>query len=139
MNGIKSILIVDDDEINNFLHERLLRILKVTEQITIAINGANGIKCLEYCFLKNERVPDLILLDINMPVMDGFEFLKNFRAMNFTNKEKIIIAVLTTSSDPGDRNKMEALGVRHYLYKPLTEQAILRLMDHLGQQTNIVE
>jgi CheY-like chemotaxis protein len=127
----KSVLIIDDDDINNHISERLLNKLNVADKISIARNGEEGIKCLqEYC-TKTSICPDLILLDINMPVMDGFEFLKKFQLINFENKHKVIVAVLTTSSDPRDKIKMEAYGVEHYLNKPLTERAILKFIESI--------
>src|SRR6478736_2176562 len=115
MNKIKTILLVDDDSINNFLNRRLLEKMDVAEEIKVVNNGEEGIKCLyEHCF-KTKQSPELILLDINMPVMDGFEFINAFNELNFQNKNDVTIAVLTTSSNPKDRDKMQKLGVKNYL------------------------
>jgi CheY-like chemotaxis protein len=125
----KSVLIIDDDEVNNYINERLLIKLNVADEISIARNGEEGIKCLiEHC---TTICPDLILLDINMPVMDGFEFLEKFQLINFENKHQVIVAVLTTSSDIRDKQRMESYGVVHYLNKPLTEQAILKFINSI--------
>jgi CheY-like chemotaxis protein len=131
MRTIKSILIVDDDDINNFINERLLHKLQIADEITVTNNGSDGIKCLQdHCF-KSALSPELIFLDINMPVMDGFEFLKEFHKIEFRNKDQVTIAVLTTSSDVRDKEKMEQLGVKHYLNKPLTEEKILKFMSEI--------
>jgi CheY-like chemotaxis protein len=128
MNLFKSVLIIDDDSINNFINVRVLKKLNVADEISVALNGREGIKYLvEHC-VKHEVCPDLILLDINMPIMDGFEFLKNFLLLNIKDSEKAIVAVLTTSSNQGDRDEMGAMGVKHYLNKPLTEESIRNLL-----------
>jgi CheY-like chemotaxis protein len=128
---IKSVLIVDDDSISNFINVRLFKNLNIGDEISIATNGKDALKRLEEQSLKTTLSPDLILLDINMPVMDGFEFLKKFHSINFSNKDKVTIAILTTSSHQKDKIKMEELGVKHYLSKPLNEESILNLLNNI--------
>lgn len=121
---LKTILIVDDDAITNFINKRLLEKMNIADEVKVVINGAEGVKCLyDHCFESN-RSPELILLDINMPVMDGFEFLKTFHSLDFRNKQEVKIAVLTTSSHTKDREKMEQLGVKCFVNKPLTEDKV---------------
>jgi len=137
MNKIKTILLVDDDSINNFINRKLLEKMDVAEEIKIVNNGEEGIKCLyDHCF-KTKMSPELILLDINMPVMDGFEFINTFNELQFQNKNEVTIAVLTTSSNPKDRDKMEKLGVRNYLSKPLTEIKIRDFLKSINVNVNV--
>lgn len=128
-NKIQALLLVDDDQITNYLNKRLLEKLDIAKEITVAMNGKEGIKCLEdHCF-RTQTSPEVILLDINMPVMDGFEFIKTFKTLKFQNKENVTIAVLTTSTHPEDREKMKDMGVSHFISKPLTVEKINRLME----------
>jgi CheY-like chemotaxis protein len=121
---LKTILIVDDDSITNFINKRLLEKMKIADEVKVVNNGAEGVKCLyDHCFMSNKS-PELILLDINMPVMDGFEFLRTFHSINFKNKEDVKIAVLTTSSHTKDKEKIEQLGVKCFVNKPLTEEKV---------------
>jgi CheY-like chemotaxis protein len=136
MNKIKTILLVDDDSINNFINRKLLEKMEVAEEIKIVNNGEEGIKCLyDHCF-ETKMSPELILLDINMPVMDGFEFITTFNELQFQNKSEVTIAVLTTSSNPKDRDKMERLGVKNYLSKPLTEIKIREFLRSIKVNVN---
>lgn len=136
MNKFKTILLVDDDSINNFINRKLLEKMEVAEEIKIVNNGEEGIKCLyDHCF-KTKMSPELILLDINMPVMDGFEFISTFNELQFQNKNQVTIAVLTTSSNPKDRDKMERLGVKNYLSKPLTEIKIREFFRSIKVNVN---
>jgi CheY-like chemotaxis protein len=121
---LNCVLIVDDDEINNFINKRLLQKLEIASEVRVMTNGQQGINCLMHHCFAMEECPELILLDINMPVMDGFEFIEAFHTLNFENKDKVNIAVLTTSSNPIDKEKMGKLGIKYYLNKPLTEEKI---------------
>jgi CheY-like chemotaxis protein len=121
---LKTILIVDDDAITNFINKRLLEKMKIADEVKVVTNGAEGVRCLnDHCFESNLS-PELILLDINMPVMDGFEFLRAFHSLDFKNKDEVQIAVLTTSSHLKDKEKIEQLGIKCFVNKPLTEEKV---------------
>jgi CheY-like chemotaxis protein len=121
---LNTILLVDDDPITNFINKRLLEKMNIATEVKVVKNGEEGVRCLmDHCF-KTSNSPDLILLDINMPIMDGFEFLQEFNAMDFKNKEEVVIGILTTSSNSTDLEKIEKLGIRCFINKPLTEQKI---------------
>ena len=133
MKKIKTILLVDDDPITNYLHERVLNTMEVADEVRVVTNGEEGIKCLhDHCF-KSHIAPEIILLDINMPVMDGFEFMKTFNELNFENKEKVVIAVLSTSSNDIDREKMNLLGIEHYITKPLTPEKMETFINEIAE------
>ena len=122
LTKLKTILLVDDDPITNFINQRLLEKMNIAEEVKVVTNGVEGVKCLrDHCF-KTSISPDLILLDINMPIMDGFEFLEVFNSLDFKNKEEVVIAVLTTSTNSHDMEKIEKLGIKCFINKPLTEE-----------------
>jgi CheY-like chemotaxis protein len=129
MKHIKSILLVDDDNITNYINVHLLKKLDIADEIFISTNGVEGLKCLEKYCLKNNSSQVLIILDINMPVMDGFEFLKKIQSINLSNKDQITIAILSTSTNSKDIKEMEALGIKHYFNKPLTQKTIFNLLN----------
>jgi CheY-like chemotaxis protein len=137
MKQIKSILLIDDDSITNYINVRLLKKLDIAHEIFIATNGVEGIRYLEDHNLEIDLFPILILIDINMPVMDGFEFLKKFQLMNFKNKDKIIIATLTTSTNPKDIEKIKVLGIKHYFNKPLTQKVITNFLTTITLDINL--
>jgi CheY-like chemotaxis protein len=133
MQKIKSVLLVDDDNINNFINERLIKKLAMTQHVNIAVNGEEALDFLKKKNNSKEPMPELILLDINMPVMDGFEFLKEYEKLNLPDKEKVVITMLTTSTNPGDVDKFNKANVASYINKPLTEPKLIEIMKkHFG-------
>jgi CheY-like chemotaxis protein len=76
--------------------------------------------------------PELIFLDINMPVMNGFEFLDSFRQLTFLNKENVRIVMLTNSYNEDDVEKCKEYGVLQYVNKPLTDQKIKDLIEKIS-------
>jgi CheY-like chemotaxis protein len=139
MLKIDSILLVDDDKASNFINKLLITKAAVTDELHIVRNGKEAIDLIREKCLGPEgdanKMPRLILLDINMPVMDGFEFLQAFEELDNTLKEKALIAVLTTSLNPKDKERVKAAGISHFLNKPLTKQVLEELLkDHFGQR-----
>lgn len=126
---VNFILLIDDDPINNYLNLRLLNGLGVAEEIKVCLNGMEALEFLVQLYNKNDHSPDLILLDINMPVLDGFEFLKAFNDLNIKQKDNTKIVMLTTSSALSDIEKIEALGYE-IVNKPLTEEKIINILKH---------
>lgn len=121
MQKLNCILLVDDDPINNFINERLIRQLNVSYEIKITENGEEGLKYIKRrCETEGKACPELILLDINMPVMDGFDFLKGFTETRIDHKENAKIVILTTSTNDKDLNRLKGLGNFEYINKPLT-------------------
>jgi CheY-like chemotaxis protein len=132
MLKIASILLVDDDKASNFINQLLIKKAAVAEELHIARNGKEAIELIrEKCLGPDgdvSKMPQLILLDINMPVMDGFDFLKAYEELDCTFKEAAVIAVLTTSLNPKDKERVKAAGVSHFLNKPLTKQVLEGLL-----------
>jgi CheY-like chemotaxis protein len=124
MNKLNSVLLVDDDVINNFINDRLIRKAEIANDLHISTNGQEAITHLKTRLEKQESCHELIFLDINMPVMDGFEFVDAFKKLNFSNQDQVVIVMLTTSSNPKDLEKVKALGIGGYINKPLTQEQI---------------
>ncbi len=132
MKKLNCILLIEDDPITLFLNKRMLEKLDVAEIILTAANGEEGLrKIQEQYFIHNKPFPEIIFVDLNMPVMDGFDFIKEFNKMKITGKEKTRIAVLTTSSDQTDLIEIFDLGVKSYVAKPLTEDSVLELINKI--------
>jgi CheY-like chemotaxis protein len=129
MKKIRTVLLVDDDSINNFINERLIKKCKISEEVVVMLNGHDAILYLKENLKREEACPELILLDINMPVMDGFEFLAAFQKLNFANKSEVDIIMLTTSSNPNDIERLSNAMISGYLNKPLTEGMLIGVME----------
>ncbi len=117
MKKLKSILLVDDDPVANYLHINLLESLHIAEKVDIVTNGEEALK-----YINTVRDPEVILLDLHMPVMDGILFLQNFR--NFSSDSKAEIYILTSSEHKQDITECSSWGVYGYIIKPLTESKL---------------
>lgn len=115
----KKILIVEDNEKNRLLMTDLLKFLGY--EVLEAENGIKGLKIAE------EQRPNLILLDMQMPVMDGFSFVKNFRS-NSELKDIKIIAV-TSFAMKGDKERILQAGADDYISKPIDTRQLPKLVE----------
>lgn len=128
MQKIKTVLLVDDDKINNFLNERIIRKLDIARDIKVLYNGMEGYRYLaENAEFDPVRYPPLVLLDINMPVMDGFEFIDSIK--NLPGFKSFRIIILTTSRNLKDMERISALGDFTYLNKPLTREKLINCLE----------
>lgn len=89
-----------------------------------AENGAQALNVFNHYQSGMAEVPDVILLDLNMPIMDGFGFIQAFQALKFPHKENVLIVIVTSSGSPSDKKLAEALGIKYFLTKPLTQDSI---------------
>lgn len=127
MGKLNCILLIDDDEITNFINLNLLEDLQMASQIEITTNGKEALEFLEKNY-QETSCPELILLDINMPMLDGFEFLEQFQKLDLKNKDKAKMVVLTTSNNPKDIEKLQEYGVENLINKPLTKEKLENLI-----------
>ncbi|MFL5728150.1 MAG: response regulator [Cytophagaceae bacterium] len=125
----KNVLLVEDEYVFNYLTTTIINKMGFAEDIRIALNGRDALELILTSLREHTPMPDLILLDLNMPIMTGFEFLREYEKMNFEGKDKIHIAIVTSSTDLEDIKTAQELGVRHYLNKPISEEAIYKLIS----------
>lgn len=128
MSQLKSIILIDDDNTTNFLNKRIIEKLDVAEKILIF---KNGLEALNY--FKDLADPDyskssLIILDINMPVMNGFEFLEHYNGLSEDKKAKKLIVMLTTSAIESEKDLALKYRVSDFLSKPLTSEKIMKVI-----------
>ncbi|WP_207428387.1 response regulator [Pedobacter sp. SYSU D00535] len=113
----KVILLVEDDELDVISVERSLKKNDLDYELYTAYNGIEAMEMLKSNNGEIKLHPDVILLDLNMPKMNGIEFLKALRKDEKLKDIKVF--VMTTSGDEADRKTTEQLGVSGYLIKPL--------------------
>jgi CheY-like chemotaxis protein len=126
------LLLIDDDDINNFLMSNMLEDLPFVKRYDIYNSGFEALEYLRKNIDKKDLC-DFIFLDLNMPEMDGFEFLEIYKDEIAPHFPTIKIIIVTSSSLSKDRAR--ALGydsVCHYITKPITEQVIENLFNELG-------
>ena len=112
MRNSKPMLLVEDDRVDAMTVERAVKDLKITNQLVHTVNGEEG---LEYLRSESNKKPCLILLDLNMPKMNGIEFLKIVKADDVL--KKIPVVVLTTSEEEQDVVESFKLSVAGYMVK----------------------
>lgn len=138
MAAISCTLLVDDDETTNYLNQVLLQRMAVTETVLVAGNGQEALELLHtHCAeAASPTCPALILLDMKMPLMNGFEFLQVYARRPPTENSAVVIIMLTTSLNPKDVALMQDLPIAGYLTKPLTRDKITQvLQDHFATPT----
>ncbi len=111
-----SIILVDDNEIDLFLHEKLLILSGISDHILKFTMARDALDYLD----EHKFSPDIILLDIQMPEMDGFDFLEQYERIDGIDREKIRIFMVSSSLDFGDISKAKANPmVQEFIKKPL--------------------
>ena len=119
-----NVLLVDDDRIFNLLSSKSLQRMGDVKEIHTALNGKEAIDLINEYFQGSSTLPDIILLDLNMPIMDGFEFIHAFRKLNVSGKDNVKIIIVTSSQDPQDMERVKSLGITQYLTKPINEKLL---------------
>ncbi len=131
-NKYKSVMIVDDNDIDNFINEKMIKSARFSENVYTHTSVKSALE-----FFKNLStiedipsglIPSYIFLDINMPILDGFHFLDEFKNLPYEFIPRIKIVMLTTSLNPSDLEKTKSYNnIVSYLYKPLIESDLDKL------------
>ncbi len=122
VNGLNCILLVDDDEISNYLNRLVIEKSGVDVHVEVALNGFAALEYLNSSGQSDARPePDLIFLDINMPRMNGWEFLNEYQKLKNKKKSDTSIAMLSSSIDIDDMDTaLKKYELPLYIDKPLT-------------------
>jgi CheY-like chemotaxis protein len=116
------IMLIDDDPAFNFLNEEIIRYSRFTERVSTFISPSAALATLRE---SKENWPEIILLDINMPLMTGWEFLEAFEAMPEAAFNRCKIFMLSSSSNPADVEKSKTFkSVYNFYEKPLTAEIL---------------
>jgi response regulator of citrate/malate metabolism len=115
-----NLLIIDDDSICSFVNIRVAQTSGIFKQIRSVHNVKDALDVIEQATKDSSLAPDVILLDLNMPILNGFDFIQAFQNSSYPNKERLSIVILTSSDNSIDIERARTCGVNHYLKKPLT-------------------
>ncbi len=121
----KSALLIDDNFIDNMINEKILKTCDFAEEIVIKQSCESAINYLHELDKNNKTLPEVIFLDIRMPIKTGFDFLVEFQEIQSPNKQSVKIVILSSSLDPNDHKKViEFNNVTDFLGKPLTSDLL---------------
>lgn len=128
------ILVIDDDEPTNFISRMVIEEAGCTRHLEIADSGRKALNYLQKASVEtvehdNFILPDVVFLDINMPRMNGWEFLSEFKKLKNEGSAKPVIIMLTTSLNPDDKYRAENIPeVVGFENKPLTKEMIQQVI-----------
>ncbi|MBW8687468.1 response regulator [Chitinophaga rhizophila] len=128
---LSSILLIEDDEATNFISQMVIKRLDCAEHVHVSWNGADALDYLKNCVQPSCSLqPDLILLDINMPGLNGWEFLDEYQKLQAAGKEDTVVVMLTTSLNPEDKNRATSNpSVTAFKNKPLTPSIMEEILS----------
>lgn len=123
MEKLSFIMVVDDDPINNFVCEKIIRLSGVCSRVESVLSAADALKKLESA--GEENTPDLVFLDINMPGMNGWDFLEQFKKIKDRLPKEIRIFMLSSSMYTEDIDRSRAYEeVSGYISKPISVERL---------------
>jgi CheY-like chemotaxis protein len=123
MRKIDKVFLIDDDKINNYISESIIKKSGITDTVKVYLNGQEALEAIE----SNNENPDLILIDVNMPIMDGIEFLEQYG--NERKDQSIIYLMHTSPLTAEQSNRLKNLPVKGSLLKPLTTEKLQTIVE----------
>lgn len=130
MSSMNSLYVIDDDEMYRYIAEQTLASAGFTGNITTFSNGSEAIAAMESELSADEKLPDLILLDLNMPVLDGWGFLEDYSQLKSKISKHIPIYIVSSSFNPVDVERANQINeVSGYVVKPITKQKFRELIQ----------
>jgi CheY-like chemotaxis protein len=126
------ILLIDDDEVANFVNNLIIQKTKKDISTVSFLTGAEGLNFLIECFARGDELPECIFLDINMPEMNGWEFLEKYAELDLKIREHVKVFMLSSSQNEEDY-KTASLNqyVSGFLHKPLLGKDLLGVIDQI--------
>ncbi|WP_129715277.1 response regulator [Pedobacter sp. SYP-B3415] len=125
--------IIDDDPIFTYLLSKKMNLLSFSDTLLVFKNGLEALKYLHPILESPEILPSVILLDLNMPVLDGWQFLDEFT--KFKIDKKITVYIVSSSIDEADHERARSYKeVSHFYIKPITEKDLLGMLADVTEQ-----
>jgi CheY-like chemotaxis protein len=130
MKPMQQVCVIDDDEIYIYLIKKSLAALDIHHSVNAFSNGAEALKGLKALIEQQQPIPEIIFLDINMPIMDGWEFLKAFRDLQSQLSQKIPIYIISSSIAAEDKEKAKHFPeIVGYLSKPVELETLASIVQ----------
>ncbi|WP_458626346.1 response regulator [Winogradskyella sp. PC D3.3] len=132
MNSNYNICVIDDDDIYQFTIVKMLKAIDLDKEISLFSDGEEALEFLIDNLYNNEELPDIIFLDINMPIMDGFQFMEEYVKIKPKLNKKIIIYMVSSSVDPVDIERAKNISdISDYIIKPIRAGQLQEIMANL--------
>jgi CheY-like chemotaxis protein len=132
---IDLVLLIDDNDTDNFISRRVIELTEFAQRVVVKSSGQQALDYLQEHAQSPGDLPDLIFLDINMPIMDGFMFLYEFETLPADIQEKSRVIILSSSEDRRDVDKIITnKAVIKYITKPLTQDDLKAVRQDLQSQ-----
>lgn len=130
MKYITTCCIIDDDPIFIYGTKRIMREINFAENIIVYNNGQEALDGLFALIKDEDSMPEIMFLDLNMPIMSGWEFLDEFKNYKSNNSKKIIIYIISSSVDPRDLERVKDYNeVTNYILKPITPNDFTNILN----------
>lgn len=132
MNSVKNLLLIDDDEIFTFMTKRIIEKTNLAEQIKIFENGKQAIDFLKSVADRPELLPEVIFLDLSMPILDGWGFLEEYIGLKPKFGKKITLYIISSSVSPRDHERAKNYSeVSDFIIKPMTKERFVDIIKNL--------
>ena len=139
LNKIKKVMLIDDDEIHSNLCYELILKSGITESVSIYNDAEEALQYIEKNAGSSDELPDLIFLDINMPFMDGWEFLDAYEALKVKVEKQIVLILLTSSVYKNDIEKAKQYkSVVEYIKTPISINKLLETKEEYFNKVRAV-
>lgn len=133
MKPVKKLFLIDDDEIFVYLTRKTIESTNKIDEIKVFNDGQEAVKFLKKNSTNTEELPDIIFLDLNMPVMDGWEFLEEYIILEPKFKKRVILYLVSSTISPYDIERANSIGVvTDLLIKPLEKDRIIELLKNFN-------
>ena len=129
MSKFKDVFVIDDDKVFHFIIKKLFSKNNIDISPTFYLNGLEAIEKIKEKIESGTTMPDLILLDINMPIMDGWEFMEEIKSIKSKIRKQIIIYIVSSSIALEDRNKSKTFSdIIGYIPKPISVDDLISIV-----------
>lgn len=131
MSQVKNLFIIDDDEIFVFLTMKIIRSTGLVENISVFRDGEEAIEHLKSIANQQAMLPDVILLDLSMPIMDGWEFLEEYVKLKATIEKDIQLYLASSSISPHDIERSKGIKeVSDFIVKPFEKERFIEILKN---------
>jgi CheY-like chemotaxis protein len=133
MKKVNTLCIIDDDSVYQFLTTKVVSESRLLDLIKVFSNGQEAIEFFRKAKTAPDELPDIIFLDLTMPVMDGWDFLGEYVSIQPQFEKKKRLFIVTSSIAPSDMIRARSISmVSDFIVKPVTKDKILHVLKHVA-------